>query len=227
LLLLIILAVAAYVIYRARPKEEIIEVIEVEPPPGAQLLIFPMRNGWITGGYRNQQYVINNGYPHYGLDIAPYSGGCGEVIASGEGIVLGTEYCPNSVGNIAVIRYDGVFLPESGEVAPLIARYYHMTGLTIARDDRVSAGQVIGAVDGSHQWYHHIHIELDRDVGHPFNTPQVAEATSELLIRFPANGDGTVEPVSVLALCKSQKLYRHPNADSCTEKDKPTYGIKQ
>lgn len=191
-------------------------------PQGAQVLTFPLKSGWISAGYQNANYLKKNKFQHYGTDFYDDKG-YANVFASGGGVVLGTEFCKNSVGNIAVIRYDNVFLPSTGEQISLIARYYHMLSLSVKEGDRVTEGQTIGAVDSGHEWYHHVHMELDTDLDHPFHTPQVAEATSELLQRASATGSGMLDPVTVLAVAEGCTMGMHPYSDSVTEKDTPHF----
>jgi len=186
-------------------------------------LIFPIDNGVITAGYRNSTYFEKNHFEHYGTDITAANGSYAEILASGDGVVLGTEFCDNSLGNIAVIRYDNVFVPETGESISLIARYYHMTSVLVKKEEIVHVGQIIGTIDGGHKWYHHVHLELDMDIRHPFFTPQVAEATSELLQRSNATGGFIIEPMSILVMSKDQRIFAHPNSDCCTEKDAPRF----
>lgn len=221
IVLLIIIALVAWWMLRTPPMPT--DLTPVEAPEGAQLLLFPLKNGWITAGYRNAAYVERNGYPHYGFDIS--AGGLNDVLASGDGVVLGTEFCDNSLGNIAVIRYDNVYIPETGEVISLIARYYHMLTSTLAEGDTVSAGQVMGTIDGGDKWYNHVHLELDTDLDYPFNTPQVAEVSSALLNRWPADGEGLREPMSILVADTGQHIAIHPNSPCCTDKDNPRYRV--
>ena len=220
--LFIIGAATATLLFLLRDKP-VSNLEQIEPPTDAQLLIFPVKNGVITAGYRNPTYLEKNGYPHYGLDITSVDGGHAEVLASGTGVVLGTEFCDNSLGNIAVIRYDQVFVPQLGKTVSLIARYYHMASFLLQQGEMVSTGQAIGSFDGKHEWYHHVHIELDTDLAYPFNTPQVAENASELLNRHPASGEKTLDPIWVLAIEQKQKIFVHPNSDCCTEKDNPRF----
>lgn len=215
---------AARFLFREREQEDMRKKLPTaEPPAGAQILTFPVNEGLVTAGYRNPRYNEKNGYPHYGSDITSARGDHAEVLASGDGVVLGTEFCGNSLGNIAVVQYDNVYVPQTGETVSLIARYYHMTSILVKKDDVVTQGRIIGAFDRSHKWYHHIHIELDTDLQHPFNTPQVAEASSSLLVRFPADGKTTLEPMSVLVLDSGQYITVHPGSDSCTKKDNPRF----
>lgn len=199
---------------------------QVEAPEGAQLFLFPIANGAITAGYRNAKYLEKQGYPHFGIDITSDSR-YADILASGNGVVLGTEFCDNSLGNIAVIQYDNVFLPESGETVSLIARYYHMLTMTVQAGDTVAANQAIGTIDHSHEWYNHIHLELDTDLAYPFYTPQVAEASSALLNRYPADGASIIEPIDILVLGREQRVYVHPDSDCCTEKDNPRFMEKR
>lgn len=194
----------------------------VEAPEGAQLLLYPMDIGTITAGYQNPVYYEKNSYAHFGTDITVPSGQ-GNVLASGRGVVLGTEFCDNSLGNIVVIRYPDVYVPQTGETTSLIARYYHMTAIFLEKDDVVSAGQIIGVVDRSHKWYHHVHLELDTDLAYPFHTPQVAESSSALLNRFPADGSTIIDPISVLVAGEGQHIFVSPTSDCCEEKDNPRF----
>jgi murein DD-endopeptidase MepM/ murein hydrolase activator NlpD len=190
---------------------------EAVPPAGAQLLICPIQDGFITAGFGNEKYKEDNGYGHYGVDMSAV--GTSEVLSVGNGMVLGTEVCDNSLGNIAVIRYDNVFIPESGEVVSQIARYYHLLTSAVKTGDTVVAGQVLGNIDITHKWYNHVHLELDSDLDYPFNTPQVAEASSEMLRRYPADGLSMINPLDVLVLGTEQNIYTHPTAKWCTETD--------
>lgn len=193
----------------------------VESPEGAQLLFFPMNDSFISAGYKNKQYLADQGYPHFAIDL--WAPGSRNVLSCGNGVVLGTEFCDNSLGNIAVIQYDNVYIPQTGETTSLVARYYHMTETFVAKNDIITAGQIIGNVDGSHQWYNHVHIELDTDLLHPFHTPQVAEASSELLHRYPADEKSIIDPFSVLVLSGEQRASLHKSATWGTEADLPRY----
>lgn len=198
------------------------QLIPVQAPEGAQLLTFPIDRGYISAGFQNEHYLKKNGYPHYGIDISVPSG-VAEVRASGEGIVLGTEFCDNGLGNIAVVRYDNVWIPETGETVSLIARYYHMKELWIKTGDHLKPKQMIGRINRYHKWYNHVHLELDRNILEPFTSPQVAEEGSALLSRYSVNGNQLVEPISALVLDRKQDVYLMSTSESCTEKDEPKY----
>lgn len=221
---LCVLLLAAFLLFRHWQESRL---IQVEPPSGAQLLTFPIDSGIITAGYRNARYLQKNGYAHYGTDVTGLRSNKADVLASGAGVVLGSEFCENSVGNIAVIRYEDVFVPQSGETRTLIARYYHMTAITISPGDTVAPGQVIGFIDRSHKWYHHIHIELDTDLDYPFNTPQVADASSSLLNRYPASGESIINPLDVLVVGKKQRQIANSFSECCTVQDTPRYAEKR
>jgi murein DD-endopeptidase MepM/ murein hydrolase activator NlpD len=206
-ILLFCAAAAAYLYFFKRP-EPLPPLPQVEAPEGAQLLICPIQDGFITAGFGNEEYLEKNGYGHYGIDMSAV--GVSEVLSLGNGVALGTESCDNSLGNIAVIRFDNVYIPHSGEAVSLIARYYHLLAATVKTGDKVVAGQILGTIDATHKWYNHVHVELDSDLGRPFNTPQVAEASSELLNRWPADGSSMIEPLDAMALGKGQDIYTHP-----------------
>ena len=194
---------------------------KVESPEDSQLLFFPMDDSLISAGYKNKQYLADQGYQHYAIDL--WAPGSSSVLSCGNGVVLGTEFCDNSLGNIAVIQYDNVYIPQTREIVSLVARYYHMSEIFIGKGDVITAGQAIGTIVGSHQWYNHVHIELDTDVLHPFNTPQVAEASSELLQRYPADGSSILDPFSVLVLSDGQRASLPQNITWGTEADLPRY----
>lgn len=180
-----------------------------------------MDDSLISAGYKNKQYLADQGYQHYAIDL--WAPGSRNVLSCGNGVVLGIEFCDNSVGNIAVIQYDNVYIPQTREVVSLVARYYHMIEIFINKGDVITAGQAIGTVVGSRQWYNHVHIELDTDVLHQFNTPQVAEASSELLQRYPADGNSIIDPFSVLVLSEGQRASLPQNITWGTEVDLPRY----
>lgn len=194
-------------------------------PAGAQLLLYPIDKGVVTAGYQHPTYLQKNGYAHYGTDYTSHDADYANILASGDGEVLGVEACTNSLGTILVVRYNDVYNPTSGEVLPVIARYYHLLTGTVQAGDTVTAGQVIGTIYGSHASYHHVHIELDRNVEQPFNTPQVAEASSQLLNRYPADGSSLIDPVELMVLGEGQYSYIHPNSDCCAQKDNPRYRV--
>jgi len=208
------------------PEQDTQDLQWIEPPAGAQILIFPINDGLIIAGYHNTTYFEKMGYPHYGIDLMAFDGGYAKIVSSGTGIVLGTEFCDNSLGYIAVIQYDDVFVPHTREVISLTARYYHMASLEVSEGDVLSLRQPIGSIDGSHEHYHHIHIELDANIEFPFHTPQVAESSSSLLYRHPATGENIIDPVLVLAAGDGQSIFVHPNALYCTEKDEPRFRIR-
>lgn len=192
-------------------------------PEGAQILFYPLDDGLITAGYLNKRYLEKNSFNHFGTDITTVGNGIAAVAASGTGTVLATESDDNNLGSIAVIRYDNVYSPALGKSVPLIARYYHMVSISVREGDLVTARQEIGKIDRQHKWYNHVHIELDTDTAHPFNTPQVAESSSDLLIRFPASGDSLLDPVDVLVCGTEQQTIPAPTSDCCEPKDNAAY----
>ena len=192
-------------------------------PPGAQVLFYPLQTGTVVAGFQNPEYRAEKGFSHFGLDITPVYAVPADVLASGAGRVLGAEWCDNSLGNIAIIRYNDVYNPTTRKTADLIARYYHMVSVTVKEGDAVAAGTKIGEIDGGHPQLNHTHIELDSDTEFPFHTPQVAESSSKLLQRHPATGESILNPVSVLVLRDGQKITLHPKATFCTRQDSPRF----
>lgn len=192
-------------------------------PQDAQLLTYPLEDSLVTAGYLNAQYLKDQSYAHCGGDFTPRNGRVADVKSLGAGVTLGTEFCENSVGNVVVARYDNVYNPTLDRVAPLVVRYYHLLTCTVREGDQLTGGQVIGRVDGQHQWYNHVHIEVDTDIRFPFHTPQVAERSSELLVRFPADGKSLLDPMSVLVVDESQRIELHPAATWCVPDELPRF----
>lgn len=205
------------------PKKEPFYEQKYAVPEGAQILFYPLDDGLITAGYLNKRYLEKNSFNHFGTDITTAGNGIAAVTASGTGTVLATESDDNNLGSIAVIRYDNVYSPALGKGVPLIARYYHMVSISVGEGDEVTARQEIGRIDRQHKWYNHVHIELDTDTAHPFNTPQVAESSSDLLIRFPASGDSLLDPADILVCGTGQQIVPAPTSDCCEPKDNAAY----
>lgn len=77
----------------------------------SQYLFYPMMDAYVSAGYLSDAYRKGYGYPHYGMDFDERGGKGFDVIAGGEGTVLGVEKNQNSIGGVVVIRYDGVIDP--------------------------------------------------------------------------------------------------------------------
>lgn len=182
---------------------------KVEAPKGAQLLIYPMIECTIAAGFKNAKYKNHYGYIHYGIDFDSKRAVDFDVLASGDGVVLGTEKNNNSIGGVVVIRYDNVYNPTTKKKQSYIARYYHLYSIAVNKGVKVKAYQKIGTVSGSHKWWNHIHMEIDSDIQHPFHTPQVAENSSKLLIRKGATDETILNPLDVLVIGKKQTAQVH------------------
>ena len=185
---------------------------EVNAPIGSQLLFFPMEECTVAAGFKNVKYRKDYGYVHYGVDFDDRWGKSYNALASGDGIVLGVEKNSNSIGGVVVIRYDNVYNPTTKKKQSLVARYYHFETVSVTKGQKVKAYQKIGVVSGTHKWWNHIHMEIDSDVAHPFHTPQVAEASSKLLIRKGANDKTLLNPMDVLVVGKKQTAQVHSKA---------------
>ncbi|HPE08162.1 MAG TPA: peptidoglycan DD-metalloendopeptidase family protein [Saprospiraceae bacterium] len=197
-------------------------------PAGAQLLYFPMKATTVAAGYMNTAYAKAKGYVHYGTDFDSRAAVNYDVLSLGNGVVLGTEKCSNSLCNIAIIRYDKVFIPSTKKVQDLIVRVYHMYTMNIKQGDHVSSLQKIGTVSGADKWANHTHIEIDTDVAHYRYTPQAAESSSALLIRQGATASTMLNPINVLVIHETQTAIIHPLATMVNKlKDTPKYKASQ
>lgn len=188
----------------------------IKAPANAQLLIFPMIDCTVSGGYKNARYRRDNGFIHYGVDFDSKRAVDFDVIASGRGTVLGIEKNKNSIGGVVVIKYPKVYNPTTGKTKALIARYYHLFNIAVKKGDEVSAYDVIGMVSGSHKWWNHVHLELDTDTAFPFYTPQVSEAGSKLLTRgglaAAVLSKSIINPMDVLVVGRIQQAKVHSKA---------------
>ena len=195
-------------------------------PSGAQLALFPMWECTVAAGFKNPAYRFDpaHPFPHYGADFDSLGAEGFDVLASGDGTVLGVEFCSgNSLGGVVVIEYPRVYLPASGRVRDLVFRYMHLSRISVAKGDAVSAYSVIGRVSGSHKWWNHVHVEVDTDTLHPFHTPQVAENGSALLSARGASDSTMLDPMDVLAVGERQTAVVHPRAQYVSAKDLPKF----
>ena len=163
----------------------------------------------ISAGFKNAKYRKMYGYQHYGVDFDSKRAVDFNVIASGEGKVIGIEKNNNSIGYVVIIRYDKVYNPSSKKVQSLILRYYHLYDCYVEEDEDVRPYQVIGMVSGSHKWWNHVHVEVDKDFLHPTFTPQVSEGASKLLRRKGATDKTMLDPIGVFAIGKKQNAKIH------------------
>lgn len=181
----------------------------INQPEKGQLLIFPMTECTVSAGFKNTKYKKDYGYVHYGVDFDDRWGKDFDVIASGEGTVLATEKNSNSIGGVVVIKYTNVYDPSKSMYRDIVARYLHLYSIKVKKGDKVAAYQVIGTISGGHKWWNHIHMEIDTDVKHPFHTPQVAEASSKLLIRGGATDSTMLDPMHLLVIGHKQTCVVH------------------
>ena len=121
---------------------------EIIAPAGSQLLFFPMKECTIAAGFKNAKYTKKHECVHYAIDLDDKYGLSYDVLASGDGVVLGTEKNANSIGGVIVIRYDNVYNPTTGKVQSYIVRYYHIATLNVSKGQKVTAYQKIGGING-------------------------------------------------------------------------------
>lgn len=200
----------------------------VRAPEKGQLLVFPMWDCTVSGGYKNADYKKKHGYIHYGVDFDSKRSVDFDVIASGNGTILGIEKNKNSLGGIVVIKYDKVYFPKTGKIKDVIVRYYHFAEINVKKGDKVKAYQKIGSVSGTHKEWNHVHYEMDTDTKFPFYTPQVTEAASKLLKRNRLSvlvlSRSIINPMDVLVVGKKQQAKVHSLADCADKvKDAPQY----
>lgn len=203
--------------------------MEVSKPKNSQLLIFPMKECFITAGFKNSKYPTdpNHAFTHFGVDFGSTKTADFDVLASGIGTVLDVEFNgSNSLGGVVVIKYRNVYIPVIKQVKDLIIRYMHLSKINVTKGAAVSANLKIGRVSGSHKWWNHIHFEVDTDTSHPFHTPQVRESSSSMLIARGSNASSMLDPIEVLVIGERQTAAIHPYAVYVNTKDQPKYNEK-
>ena len=199
-------------------------MISVKAPKNAQLLYFPMIDCTVAAGYKNAKYRKAYEYVHYGVDFDSKRAVDFDVVASGFGTVIGVEKNNNSIGYVVIIRYDKAYNPTTKKMQTLILRYYHLFDCFVEEGEDVKPYQKIGVVSGSHKWWNHVHLEIDKDYLNPCYTPQVAEASSKLLVRKGATDKTMLNPMDVLVIGKKQTARVHSLAVYADKnKDAPKY----
>lgn len=140
----------------------------------AQQLILPLNNTLLTASWKTEAYRKRFGFVHYGADMVSakgnllvYSCGAGEVLAAGYDAVL---------GNALVIRYPSALNRVTGEEEDVICRMFHLSRLMARKGDRLTKDTPLGFYGNTGQYGTgaHLHLEMDRDVLHPFHTPTIS-----------------------------------------------------
>ena len=169
----------------------------------SQRLIMPFTRQMMLCGYKVRPYREHWGYNHFGIDVSTIQGGAGEdhnVYASGEGTVLAAGE-DSGVGGALVLEYPDCLIRATGEVCPLVARYFHLASLAVKPGDTVVTGTPLGVEGNAMTTDYHLHLELDRDTEYPLMSPQVAGGSLIL-----AGIDTTVNPSHVLHLGPGQQI---------------------
>ncbi len=171
-----------------------------------QKLIMPFTRQMMLCGYKVAPYVLEHGYPHYGVDISTIQGGAGTdptIYASGDGVVVAAGK-DNSLGYGVAVLYPDCYIHATGKVCDLIGRYMHMPKMYVSVGQAVKVGDKL-AVEGKEGTDdYHLHIEFDTDTKWPVYTPQVAAGKT-----FWQKGtDSTVNPSHVLHVGAGQEIVK-------------------
>lgn len=154
-------------------KETAVELpkVTVPAPEGAQKLIQPLNNMYVGFAYKNNDYPKTfHGFTHYGADYW----GDRTVWASGRGKVLKVGY-DSTFGNTVIVRYDKVFVHETGNVTDLIARYYHLSAIQCQAGQSVTKDTILGitGTTGKYSTGIHLHLEFSTAVEDPYGVPGI------------------------------------------------------
>lgn len=202
-----------------------------------QKLVMPLERCRFLCGYKTQKYFTAHGYAHYGVDISSIQGGdLGDhvVRASGSGRVVAAGW-DNSGGNIVVLIYTDVHNHKTGEVRDLVARYMHLSSVSVKAGDTVSQGTVLGVEGMSATTSYHLHLEFETDTQWPLYSPQVASRDDALTqaqgnILLKGVTDTTVNPSHILYCGPDQEIvastyapeWRNPEDDAIPQLEDET-----
>lgn len=171
-----------------------------------QSLILPFNKCYLSASFRNENYKSFWGYNHLGWDLCTYNTSNNDKIyASGVGEVLSAGL-DSRVGHVLAIKYYNVYNSSSKKKCDIIARYMHMSKLSVKVGDKVDIGTVLGNIGGwgtSPTTYDiHLHIEFDTDINHPNMSGQVSGGSI-----FKAGTSNTmIDPKNIFHVANNQKL---------------------
>jgi len=166
----------------------------------SQRLRLPFTRQRLLCGYKTPLCRRLYGYWHVGLDLAAAGRERG-VCAAGEGLVVAAGEDALYGFGVAVL-YRGC-VSVSGERRDLLARYFHLSAVSVQTGDAVSAGNVLGREGACGTGEMHLHLELDADLSCPCRSPQIGAGHSFWL---PADADTTVDPALWLFCGAGQRI---------------------
>lgn len=164
---------------------------KAQAPAGAQKLIQPINKMVVGLAYKNSFYPkVFHGFTHFGADYwGEYT-----VWASGNGVVLKTGY-DSTFGNTVVVRYDNVFIHNTGKVQSLIARYYHLSSIRCSEGEKIDKDSVLGFTGNTGKYSNgvHLHLEFSTAVNDPYGVPGIYNTN---MLHWAT--DTTIDPAHVL-----------------------------
>lgn len=199
----------------------------------SQVLILPINNCAFSAGYKNQAYLAQQTYNHYGVDLysnvgdkTVYACGDGEVVACGWDGVVGND----KLGNVIAIIYKNVKLLhdastatgkvyKAGDIIDVTCRMFHFDSINVKVGDKVTKDTVIGMygntgstlVNGK-KMGKHLHIEFDVDTEYPTLTfgvkigGNVFNTWSEYKRAGEVLADSTINPSYLWSLDYNQSI---------------------
>jgi len=170
-----------------------------------QKLIMPFKRQMMLCGYKVEPYRKHHGFLHYGVDVSSIQGGAGtdaHIYASGHGTVLAAGRDSRLGGAVAVL-YPDALNHATGDVRGLVARYMHLTSVSVKAGDAVAPGDELGVEGKEGTSDYHLHLEFDTDTNPAFATwsPQVKSGNF-----WKKGTDTTVNPSHVLHVGPEQVI---------------------
>lgn len=187
----------------------------------AQKLILSLNDTRVSASWKwGCAYEKEYGGIHYGQDMY----GSSIVYANGDGYVVGCGW-DNVCGNVVIVQYDDALNHFDGGSCDVIARYFHLAGISVKKGQKVNKDTRLGIVGdtGTLTDGVHLHIEFDRDTDYPYHTPTISRDSNFLKAGLRGNKDTTIDPMRLLHCKKSgpdcQKIRTANSADWVDPRD--------
>lgn len=181
----------------------------------SQRLILPFKQKTlISASYKNNAYMKNHGFAHYGLDCGceesgykVYGCGQGTVVACG----LNNGALNKGLGNCVVIKYPDVECND-GKIRDLSCRMFHFDKIYVKQGQNVNVNTVIGDYgntgidyDPSNKTAKHLHIEFGSNYSNPDYSIGIAVNSTGMVIKRTTS-DISLDPSDVWFLGSGQSI---------------------
>lgn len=167
-----------------------------------QKLLLPVNHAKLTASWKTAAYRGRFGFEHYGVDMVSTRGQT-LVYASGSGQVLGAGW-DSILGYSLIIRYDRAQNAKNRQES-FICRMFHFRSLLVRQGQALTKDTPLGHYGntGLYSAGDHLHLELDKDLAHPFYTPTLSGSSTLFRGRRQGATDSTMENPMSWLWCKT------------------------